>query len=89
MVWRVARRGGNYNNTSNAGLGYLNGNNTRSNANVNNGARPRSQAVYYHPCVPQDYGSAGLYFMFGRGTFPVCRPADKQKSPGTIPGESP
>lgn len=41
---RVARRGGNYNNTSNAGMAYLNCNNPRSNANVNYGARPRSQS---------------------------------------------
>jgi RNA-directed DNA polymerase len=34
------RRGGNYNNTSNAGLGYENVNNTRGNTNINNGARP-------------------------------------------------
>ena len=39
---RLGRRGGNYNNTSNAGLGYLNGNNVRSNANANYGCRPRS-----------------------------------------------
>ena len=37
----MARRGGNYNNTSNAGLGYLNVNNPRSNVNVNYGARGR------------------------------------------------
>ena len=43
-LWeRVARRGGNYNNTSNAGVAYLNFNNDRSNSNVNNGARPRSR----------------------------------------------
>ena len=35
------RRGGNYNNTSNAGLGYVNANNARGNALVNYGARPR------------------------------------------------
>ena len=38
----MARRGGNYNNTSNAGLGYLNVNNPRSNVNANYGARGRS-----------------------------------------------
>jgi hypothetical protein len=32
-------RGGNYNNTSNAGLGYLNLNNARSNSNGNIGFR--------------------------------------------------
>lgn len=35
----IPRRGGNYNNTSNAGLGYVNGNNSRGNANVNYGVR--------------------------------------------------
>ena len=43
---RFPRRGGNYNNTSNAGLGYVNCNNARSNANANYGARPRS-----HSCL--------------------------------------
>lgn len=32
--------GGNWNNTSNAGLGYLNSNNERSNSNNNIGFRP-------------------------------------------------
>jgi len=32
--------GGNWNNTSNAGLGYRNANNERSNANNNIGLRP-------------------------------------------------
>ena len=41
---RVARRGGNYNNTSNAGMAYLNCNNPRSNANANYGGRPRSRS---------------------------------------------
>ena len=40
---RVARRGGNYNNTSNTGPAYLNFNNNRSNANTNYGGRPRSR----------------------------------------------
>lgn len=39
---RVARRGGNYNNTSNAGMAYLNCNNPRGNANANYGGRLRS-----------------------------------------------
>ena len=34
------RHGGNYGNTSNAGLGYVNCNNSRANANVNYGCRP-------------------------------------------------
>ena len=41
---RVARRGGNYNNTSNAGMAYLNCNNPRSKANANYGGRPRSRS---------------------------------------------
>lgn len=42
-LWRrFPRRGGNYNNGSNAGLGYVNSNNARSNANTNYGCRPRS-----------------------------------------------
>lgn len=41
---RFPRRGGNYNNTSNAGLGYVNSNNTRGNTNTNYGARPRSRS---------------------------------------------
>lgn len=40
---RVARRGGNYNNTSNAGVAYLNCNNDRGNTNANYGGRPRSR----------------------------------------------
>ena len=39
---RFPRRGGNYNNGSNAGLGYVNANNERGNANNNYGCRPRS-----------------------------------------------
>jgi len=49
---RFPRRGGNYNNTSNTGLGYVNANNTRSNTNTNYGVRsgsasttPRSSAA--------------------------------------------
>lgn len=37
---RIPRRGGNWNNGSNAGLGALNLNNERSNRNSNNGFRP-------------------------------------------------
>lgn len=37
--WRVLHVGGNWNNTSNAGLFYFNANNTSSNANTNIGAR--------------------------------------------------
>jgi len=43
VVQRFPRRGGNYNNGGNMGLGYENCNNPRSNANRNYGARPRSQ----------------------------------------------
>ena len=42
---RFPRRGGNYNNGSNIGLGYVNCNNARSNANWNYGARPRSRNI--------------------------------------------
>ena len=40
VPWFFPRRGGNYNNTSNAGLGYVNCNNSRANTNVNYGVRP-------------------------------------------------
>jgi|GEM_PF-1790251 hypothetical protein len=43
VVQRFPRRGGNYNNGGNIGLGYENCNNPRSNANRNYGARPRSR----------------------------------------------
>lgn len=43
---RFPRRGGNYNNGGNAGLGYVNCNNPRGNANRNYGVRPRSQHIY-------------------------------------------
>lgn len=36
---RLGRRGGNWNNTSNAGVFYLNGNNARSNSDNNIGFR--------------------------------------------------
>lgn len=39
---RLPYRGGNWNNTSNAGLGYVNLNNARSNTNTNIGVRPAS-----------------------------------------------
>ena len=42
---RFPRRGGNYNNGGNIGLGYENCNNPRSNANMNYGVRPRSQHI--------------------------------------------
>ncbi|MBQ9211064.1 MAG: hypothetical protein IJ153_05650 [Clostridia bacterium] len=60
--WRVARRGGNYNNTSNTGPAYLNFNNNRSNANTNYGGRPRSRIWYHHSVLP-DYGSAGFFVI--------------------------
>lgn len=49
---RFPRRGGNYNNTSNAGLGYVNSNNTRGNSNVNYGVRSA-------PSSPYSYMGAG------------------------------
>lgn len=63
---RVARRGGNYNNTSNAGMGYLNCNNPRSNANANYGGRPRSRskAKVWHV-------TSGQRHRYGRGVFPA------------------
>lgn len=39
MYLRFPRRGGNYNNTSNTGMGYVNSNNTRANTNTNYGVR--------------------------------------------------
>ena len=39
VLFRFPRRGGNYNDTSNAGLGYVNGNNERGNENANYGGR--------------------------------------------------
>lgn len=50
----IPRRGGNYNNTSNAGLGYVNCNNSRSNANTNYGVRPDLP----HRQIPQAHGPA-------------------------------
>lgn len=44
--WRFPRRGGNYNNGSNAGLGYVNSNNARGNGNWNYGVRLRSRLIY-------------------------------------------
>lgn len=38
-MWRLPNCGGNWNNTSNAGLAYLNLNNLRSNVNNNIGSR--------------------------------------------------
>jgi len=73
--WRVARRGGNYNNTSNAGVGYMNGNNTRSNANGNNGARPRSRNVYI-TLMPDGLRIAGLCFCSGGVRFPPVHPVN-------------
>jgi len=63
---RVARRGGNYNNTSNAGLAYLNCNNPRSNANVNYGGRPRSRSslIVRHVTHDRQHGN-------GRGALTV------------------
>lgn len=39
---RFSRRGGNYSNTSNAGLGYVNSSNPRGSVNTRYGCRPRS-----------------------------------------------
>lgn len=48
-------RGGNWNNGTNAGLFYLNGNNDRSNTNANIGFR----SALVSPVRPAGYGSAG------------------------------
>lgn len=45
FLWRFPRRGGNYNNTSNTGLGYVNANNTRGNTNTNYGVRSGSAST--------------------------------------------
>lgn len=62
---RFPRRGGNYNDTSNAGLGYVNGNNERGNENANYGGRSRSQHILK---LRNDYESADV-LLNGRGTF--------------------
>lgn len=70
--------GGNYGNTSNAGLFYFNANNTSSNANGNIGAR---QLVCFRFFVVQAFphrlvkilsGGQGLVGLFSKGL------ADKQ-----------
>lgn len=47
--WRVLRCGGNWNNTSNAGAAYFNGNNNSTNTNTNIGVRLLACIYYY--CV--------------------------------------
>lgn len=66
VVQRFPRRGGNYNNGGNMGLGYENCNNPRSNANRNYGARPPLPAASKRP---DDYASRP-FNLFGRGAFP-------------------
>ncbi len=72
MFLRFPRRGGNYNNGSNAGLGYVNSNNPRSNANWNYGARPRSLYISkeLRSTRPQT-------IISGRRTFPFARYAGR------------
>lgn len=53
--WRVLRCSGNLSNGANAGLGYLNANNTSSNADSNISARPDAHQkclVIYPDCGP-------------------------------------
>lgn len=63
-------RGGNWNNGANAGVFYLNGNNSRSNSNTNIGFRP-ALAFFVLVCglrLSRNTKAKGVYF-----------PADKAK----------
>ena len=62
---RFPRRGGNYNDTSNAGLGYVNANNERGNENTNYGGRSRSQ----HTFKASQRLRISEHHSDGRGTF--------------------
>lgn len=80
--WRLGRRGGNYNNTSNAGLGYLNGNNVRSNANANYGCRPRSRKCDFSPyCWKGQEPPA--FFLFREGCVSLRRKPENNNPAGT------
>ena len=63
-------RGGNWNNGSNAGVFYLNGNNSRSNANTNIGFRAALALFVYflRPRPSRNTKAKGMHF-----------PADKAK----------
>ena len=56
---RAANRGGNWNNTSNAGVFNLNFNNPRSNSNTNIGGRPALPHAGYVCAVSRDRADAG------------------------------
>jgi RNA-directed DNA polymerase len=61
-IWRMARRGGNWNNGSNAGVFALNVNNLRSNTNTNIGFRPallysQKLVLYGAPASAENKGS--------------------------------
>ena len=75
VLFRFPRRGGNYNDTSNAGLGYVNGNNERGNENANYGGRSRSQHIF----KASQRLRIGEHPSDGRGTFLQwsIRPLDK------------
>ncbi|NLV58667.1 MAG: RNA-dependent DNA polymerase [Clostridiales bacterium] len=69
------RRGGNYNNTSNAGLAYVNSNNARANTNTNYGARPAS---------PSDARFIGIVTPHGVGGYGFRHSALKAKEPASV-----
>lgn len=85
VVQRFPRRGGNYNNGGNIGLGYENCNNPRGSANRNYGARPRSrrQKKALHGYAPaadkQD----------GRGSFPSGQKCPVNEKPTAAWRKSP
>ena len=82
---RFPRRGGNYNNTSNAGLGYENCNNTRANTNTNYGARPRSQRIKRAARSSAD----GRINRMGGVCFPAASAANNDPCPVIRGPESP
>ena len=57
---RAFRVGGNANNGTNAGLAYLNSNNSPSNTNANNGSRLYTSYVLAHPRVGEQTGTEPL-----------------------------
>lgn len=61
-------RGGNWNNGTNAGVFYLNGNNSRSNVNTNIGFRSALALFAY---VLPGYGLAGAQRQKGRISRPT------------------
>ena len=65
VLFRFPRRGGYYRGASNAGLGYVNGNNERGNENANYGGRSRSQHIF----KASQRLRIGEHPSDGRGTF--------------------